>query len=273
MTRTSLNKTLRRAYVLLTLVLLIALAAKLADHIPGVAGTETENIARDVYEWLKDMSLVFVTVVAAYLANVFQKRSKFVESLEEEWRSIVRTKSALLTYCENTSPTLEQYLTAFMRLSDSIDTMRIAYKNSGETTKDLLGLYPYEPLHDMRRAIQTLDPRLPFGPSDAQRELVRDSIVHAFNALRENFLSELDLEEPSHPLLVAGGRRTKTSGAHPKAHNSLVKQLQNQKIALNGSAPSSPEELLRLLHLQEKGKVGPQASSQQQEYQARPGEV
>src|SRR4029450_7524225 len=113
MTRSSLNRTLRRAYVVLGIVLIISLASKFADHIPGVAGTPIEGIARDLYDSLKDMALVFVTVVAAYLANVFQKRSNFVQSLEEEWRGIVRTKSALYTFCEKQYASTDDYLAAF----------------------------------------------------------------------------------------------------------------------------------------------------------------
>ncbi len=40
--------------------------------------------------------------------------------------------------------------------------MRSVYQNVGETN-DLIGLYPYAPLHDMRRALQTLDPRKAAG--------------------------------------------------------------------------------------------------------------
>src|SRR5262245_27607973 len=99
MTRAKLNRTLRRAYIVLGLVLAVSVAAKLTDRVPGLAGTTWHGVAADMYEYLRDMSLVLVTVVAAYLANVFQKRSKFLESLEEEWRGIVRTKSALYTFC------------------------------------------------------------------------------------------------------------------------------------------------------------------------------
>ena len=104
------------------------------------------------------MSLVLVTVVAAYLANVFQKRSKFLESLEEEWRGIVRTKSALYTFCEKPNASADDYLAAFCRISETIDNMRIVYANVGETGT-LIGLYPFAPLHDMRRALQSIDPR------------------------------------------------------------------------------------------------------------------
>lgn len=255
MTRTSLNRTLRRAYFALGLVLIVALAAKLADHIPGIAGTPTETIAQDVYEWLKDMSLVFVTVVAAYLANVFQKRSKFVESLEEEWRNIVKTKSHLFTFCENEEPSAEDYLATFCKLSESIDTMRIVYKNAGET-RNLVGLYPYAPLHDMRRALQTLDPRLPHHTSDAQRQLVKDAILQAFYALRENFLEELDLEEPVHPLLISGGRRLKVPGAGARARGEQDQQRQRQNNTIAGNNASASEELMRLLYIQEQNKAG-----------------
>src|ERR1700730_6656716 len=127
MTRASLNRTLRRAYFVLGLVLVVALAAKLADRIPGLAGTGLQRTASDVYEYLKDMSLVLITVVAAYLANVFQKRSKFLESLEEEWRGIVRTKSTLYTFCETENASTDAYLVAFCRISETIDNIRMVY--------------------------------------------------------------------------------------------------------------------------------------------------
>lgn len=212
MTRHSINKTLRRAYIALGLVLIIALVARLADHIPGLSGSGVEQVLKDLYDYLKDMALVFVTVVAAYLANVFQKRSKFVENLEREWRGIVATKAVLVTYCDRPYPSTDDYLTAFARISETIDGMRIVYRNAGETS-GLVGLYPYSPLHDMRRALQWLDPRKKPNTTAAERKLAQDAILQSFYALRENFLEELDLEEPRHPLLISGGRRLKKSGA------------------------------------------------------------
>jgi hypothetical protein len=89
----------------LGIILFISISAKFADRIPGIEGTPFARFAADTYEFLKDMSLVLVTVVAAYLANVLQKRSKFLERLEEEWRGIVRTKSALYSFCEKPNAT------------------------------------------------------------------------------------------------------------------------------------------------------------------------
>jgi len=216
MTRASLNRTLSRVYVLLTLVLVISLVAKLGDSMPGIKGTGLGVLLKDIYDYLKDMALVFVTVVAAYLANVFQKRSKFVTSLEQEWRGIVSTKSALYAFCEKTFPTADDYITVFCRISETIDNMRIVYRNVGETD-DLIGLYPYTPLHDMRRALQTLDPTKTQNVTPEARKLARDAILQSFYALRETFLEELDLEAPTSPLLISGGRRQKMPGAPRRA--------------------------------------------------------
>ena len=231
MTRKSLNRTLRRVYILLFSVLLISLAAKFGDTIPGVKGSPLEGILKDVYEYMKDMALVFVTVIAAYLANIFQKRNKFVESLEEEWRGMVRTKSALYAYCEKTFPTEEDYISAFCRISETIDNMRIVYRNIGET-KALVGLYPYAPLHDMRRALQTIDPSKNPNVAPEARKLARDAILQSFYALRENFLEELDLEAPSHPLLISSGHRLKVPGATARAVAKQDRQRKRQdKVA------------------------------------------
>ncbi len=200
MTRTSLNRTLRRLYVFLGVVLAVSLVAKFRGEIPGIAGTPVDRALGDAYDYLRDMSLLIATGGVAYLTNVFQKRSKFVESLEEEWRGIVRTKSALYTFCEKQYPTSDDYLSAFCRISETIDNMRIVYCNVGET-KTFVGLYPYAPLHDMRRALQSIDPRKRTNIPPEETKLARDAILQSFYALRESFLEELDLNEPAQSAL------------------------------------------------------------------------
>jgi hypothetical protein len=227
MTRNSINRTLSRLYQLLFLVLSLLLAAKFADQIPGLPGFVIDWAGR-FYDFMRDMSLLIATGGVAYLSNLFQKRSKFVASLEEEWRSIVKTKSALLTYCEKPYLSTDDYLAASSRISETIDTMRIVYRNVGETN-GLVGYYPYAPLHDMRRALQTLDPRTVSDVSQEQRSLARDCINQSFAALRETFLEELDLDEPDHPLLISGARRLKVPGADVAAQ--IRHQLQSRRQA------------------------------------------
>lgn len=223
MTRSSLKRTLRRAYWILGIVLLVSIVAKLADHIPGLAGTAAERLLKDIYDYLKDMSLVLVTVIAAYLANVFQKRSLFLNALKEEWRNIVKAKSAVFTYTQLDKPSQEHYLAAFCAISECVDNMRAVYRNVGETQK-LIGLYPYAPLHDIRRALQTLKPTPGGSVTADERELARRAILQSFYALRETFLEELDLEAPENPLLIYNSRRLKKPGAQGWANRSEERQ-------------------------------------------------
>ncbi|MEQ1650984.1 MAG: hypothetical protein ABL897_00695 [Hyphomicrobium sp.] len=252
MTRNSVNRTLSRLYWLLFLVLMLLLAAKFADDVPGVP-PEVVNIAGQLYEFMRDMSLLIATGGVAYLSNIFQKRSKFVESLEEEWRNIVRTKSALLTYCEKPYLGTDDYLAAFSRISETIDTMRIVYRNAGETD-GLIGLYPYAPLHDMRRALQTLDPRATPEPSQEQKKLVKDAILQAFYALREVFLEELDLEEPQHTLLISGARRLKVPGADVSAQ--VQQDVQRFRLDRETAPRPDIEAMLAELRAREKDNGG-----------------
>jgi hypothetical protein len=252
MTRVSVNRTLSRLYWLLTIVLLLLLASKFADDIPGVPPFVI-TAANNVYEFMRDMSLLIATAGVAYISNIFQKRSNFVESLEEEWRNIVRTKSVLLSTCEKPYLATDDYLAAYYKVSETIDTMRIVYRNAGETD-GLVGLYPYAPLHDMRRALQTLDPRVATEIPNEKKALVRDAILQAFYALRESFLEELDLEEPQHPLLISGGRRLKTPGA---AVSALLMQG-NQRKRLDREPSSRPDidEFLTALRAEEEKPGG-----------------
>jgi len=236
MTRSKLKRTLSRIYWMLSIVLIFSLVAKLSDYIPAISGTTTAQILKDTYDYMKDMSLVFVTVVAAYLASVFQRRSSFIESLRAEWRDIVASKSLLFAYTQLERPSREQYLEAFCRLSETIDNMRTVYRNVGETT-ELIGLYPYSPLHDMRRALQTLDPGKVADVAPEQRRLARDSILQSFYALRESFLDELDPEQPDRPLLIYGGRRLKKPGATTAARRSQ----EHQKAEHDRMAPPVQE--------------------------------
>lgn len=224
MTRVSVNRTLARLYWLLAILLLLLLALKFADQISGLPPFVV-TAANKVYDFVRDTSLLIAIGGVAYISNIFRKRSKFVESLEEEWRNIVRTKSLLLSTCEKPYLATDDYLAAFYKISEAIDTMRIVYRNTGETD-GLVGLYPFAPLHDMRRALQALDPRVNPEPTAEQKNLVRDAILQSFFALRETFLEELDLEEPQHPLLISGARRLKVPGAAVSALVMQEQQLQ-----------------------------------------------
>lgn len=249
MTRTSLNRTLRWIYVFLATVIALSLFARFAGDIPGIPPSVVSGAGK-LYEVLRDMSLLIATAGVAYLTNIFQKRSKFVESLEEEWRGIVKTKSALYTFCEKPFPSADDYLHTFCKISETIDNMRIVYRNAGETSSQI-GLYPYAPLHDMRRVLQSVDPRVRTTIAPEERQLARDAILQSFYALRENFLEELDLEHPQHPLLIAGGRRMKKPGATHSARSRQERQRRRQDGASAGR--TAIDTLLADLYANEQG--------------------
>ena len=212
MTRSKLRHTLRWTYAALTVVLAVSLATKLAPHIPGIAGSPWERIAADIYEYLKDMALVFITVVATVLAGLYQRRQSFIAALKEEWREIVDAKSKLYAYTRRENPTPDDYLVAFLAISATLDNMRTVYSNVGEA-EGMIGIYPFAPLHDMRRALQTLDPAKAKPITADDRRLARDAILQSFYAVRETFLEELELEPPDRPILAWGSRRHKKTGA------------------------------------------------------------
>jgi hypothetical protein len=205
MTRKTQNRIL--TYVVMGLSLLIgaALAAKLSG-IPW---------ALNFYEFIRDTSLLIVTVIAAYMAQVYQKRSTFLQNLREQWHDIVRAKAELIYYCHLEKPEVEDYLLAARELSETIDTMRIVYANVGETD-ELIGLYPYAPLHHMRIVMEGLDPRKG-APTAEQKYAARGEIWDAFNAIREHFLDEFDIEEPTRPVLIHRMKRRKRDGATNEA--------------------------------------------------------
>ncbi len=239
MTRSRLRRALRRLYLLLTILLTIALVAKIADHIALLAGTGVEKILKDIYEFLRDMSLLIATGGVAHITNLFQKRASFLDSLKHEWHDIVEAKSALLRFMHKPSPDHDAYMETYTRLSETIDNMRVVYRNVGETGS-LVGLYPFAPLHDMRRVLQTLDPRDP-AHTEIDRKLARDTMLRAFYALREHFLDELDLDEPDRPLLPSGARRLKTSGSTRAARSLQTAQTAAHR---NHGDPQDPGDAL-----------------------------
>lgn len=219
MTRKQLNRILALVVSGLLVLILIALAAKLS----GVPW------ALNLYDLIRDTSLLIVTVIAAYMASVYQRRTIFLQNLREQWREIVQAKASLIYYCHLPNPTLEDYLYAARQLSECIDNMRIVYANIGETD-DLIGLYPYAPLHHMRLVMEKLDPRAGVATAE-QRYAGRGEIWDAFNAVREHFLDEFDIQQPSRPVLVHRMKRRKRDGAAPEA----VKWHEMQIRTLEGS--------------------------------------
>lgn len=247
MTRERLRRKLSGTYLFLGTVLGIAAFARFAYPLQD-QGSDAYKVLFACYEYLKDMSLLIATGGVAYLTDVYQKRSGFIEALKAEWRDVLAAKSALLAFSHIERPSVGEYYAAFNVLSETIDNMRTVYSNVGETS-DLVGLYPYAPLHDMRRAFQTLNPQKDPAPSEEQRKLVRDTILQSFYALRERFLDELDLEEPTNPLLAVASWRRKKSGSARYAKRRLERQ--RKQLSTTPAPNAAIDVLLKQLDAKE----------------------
>ncbi len=215
MTRKRQNRVLGFVVAGLVVLIAVALAARLFGK-----GTWAEGL----YDVIRDTSVLLVAVIAAYLAYIYQKRTTFLQNLRDQWYEIVGAKAELIYYCHLEQPTVEDYLIAARELSECIDTMRIVYANVGETDA-LIGLYPYSPLHHMRLTMESLDPRKG-TPTTLQRFEARGEIWDAFNAIREHFLDEFDIDEPSRPILIHRMKRLKRDGATSEALERKERQAQ-----------------------------------------------
>lgn len=148
------------------------------------------------YSIIKDFTPLLISVAAAYLAYCFQRRQAFLVSLRDLWKEMVDAKIELVEYTHNIKPDQSSFRRTHRSLSKAIDLVRGVYKNVGETDKQL-GLYPFEPLHDMRRSLDTLG----FVDVTHEKQLeARDEIIRSWNALRYVFLKEFSTPEPPHPI-------------------------------------------------------------------------
>ena len=145
MTRASLNRTLRNAYIVLGLVLAISIAAKFADRIPAVS----RNGARTGRG--RPLRLPQRHGAGAHHGRRRLPRKRLPEALEvrrQPGGGVARHRAhqvGALRVLREHSPSSEDYLAAFCRISETIDNMRIVYPTPVRPTS-LSGLYPYAPL-------------------------------------------------------------------------------------------------------------------------------
>lgn len=163
----------------------------------------------DGYILIKDFSPLLIAIGAAYLAYCFQRRQAFLVSLRDLWKEMVEAKGELVEYTHNPAPDQAAFNKAHRALSKSIDSVRGVYKNVGETEENI-GLYPLEPLHDMRRVLDELG----FANATPDKQCAaRRQIIRSWNALRWAFLKEFSTPEPPHPITARGQSDPRHRGA------------------------------------------------------------
>lgn len=146
------------------------------------------------HHFLKDFASIFLAVAAAYLAYCFQRRQTFLTSLRDLWNKAIEAKAELIDYTHNPRPNRESFGKAHRSISTAIDMVRAVYCNVRES-RTSIGLYPFEPLHDMRKALE----RMGFeNVTVAQQTTERKNVLQSWNAFRWSFLREFSTPNPSH---------------------------------------------------------------------------
>lgn len=215
MTKVMLVRRLVAVVLVIVILVTAAILGRLFGGKPGLA----------LYQIIVDFTELQVALIAVYLAYVFQQRAFFVQMLRALWSQIIVAKNEIIGYAHDPALTQEKYTHVYGAISIAIDEMRGVYRNVGETP-ERLGLYPYEPLHDMLRALTQLG----YGePTDGQRANCRARVVRAWNALRYDFRREFRPPEPSNPITeryAADPRRN--TAKDPPPPRSLTRDSQDQ---------------------------------------------
>ena len=149
-----------------------------------------------IYGTYKDVLPLVIAMPAAYLAFCFQKRNNYMQALRSLWSNIIEAVQSAYEYTFTSEPTRDQYAETLSKLSMVIDEVRGVFSNI-EIKKDGIGLYPFEPLKDIRDEIR----RLGYSENCAheKQKQARLRISEEWRGLRSKFLLEFDREIPTYP--------------------------------------------------------------------------
>jgi hypothetical protein len=193
------NQKLRKRLFIAAGVVMLILAISLAEYIAKYPSNNTTFIGSN--------ATLFALIFAAYLAYVFQQRGKFVDELRSWWNGIVEAKSDFFIYCDKSSPSEEDYLKSFYRLSISMDTLRLIYCNVGRDKKNPKGYYPFEQVRDIVDVVRSVDYRR--KPTTEDRLKAKQAINIIFQSLRHAIQAEASASIPDQPTLHDSKYRSK----------------------------------------------------------------
>lgn len=175
------RRTLRKRLLLVSSTLGFIIAAAGALKFSGFT---------DVYDVVGELFPLVVALLAVVVADWFQQRAIFVQSLRALWSHLIEAKTEVTSYIHDPHRTEQSYLQAFKALSRAIDEMRGVYRNVGEDASSI-GRFPYEPLHDIRRVLVNL----------ASNSIANDEactrVERAWNSFRPRFLAEFNPPAPT----------------------------------------------------------------------------
>jgi hypothetical protein len=193
------NRKLRKRLFIAAGVVVVILAISLVEYIVKYPKNSTTFIGSN--------ATLFALIFAAYLAYVFQQRGKFVDELRSWWNGIVEAKSDFFIYCDKSSPSEEDYLKGFYKLSISMDTLRLIYCNVDRDDQNPKGYYPFEQVRDIIDVVRSVESSR--KPSAEDRLKAKQAINLIFQSLRHAIQAEANASVPDEPTLYRSEYRTK----------------------------------------------------------------
>jgi hypothetical protein len=148
-----------------------------------------------IYATFKDLIPFVIAIPAAWLGFCFQRRASYLQQLRGFWSDLVEVVQSSVQYTYLTAPTQENYGAAITAVSAAVDEVRGIFKNIKEGPI-AIGLYPFESLKDIKRALDDLG----FGPSvtPSTAKICRDKILVSWRRLRGQLLREFDRDCPTY---------------------------------------------------------------------------
>jgi len=190
------NRALKLRLILITIIVGVLLAVSLFEFWWKASSGTT---------FISSNATLLALLFAAYMAYLFQQRSKSVDDLRRWWNEIAQAKSKIFVYCDKHSPSEDDYLEAFSKLSTAMDTLRLIYCNVGRTKNNPRGFYPFEQVRDIVDIMRSIAPER--NDSIEERKVAKTAIDLIFQSLRHAIQEEAGATPPDKPTLYESEHR------------------------------------------------------------------
>ena len=163
----------------------------------GVCYFYTAYCVPKVAEILKTLIPIALGIPAVFLTAAFNRRNSYLHALRELWRNLIPAVQGAIQYTHLVEPSQLDFSQTQKALSTAIDELRGIFQNV-PCRGTPVGLYPYENLKDIQKAISWLGYGNSFRAVQAQK--TRECITRAWQNMHNALLSEFDRDVPIKPV-------------------------------------------------------------------------
>lgn len=147
------------------------------------------------YSALKDATPFALALPATLLTYAFQRRISYLQTLRSLYSDITNAISRAIQYTKSGERELAEWDVVLSDISRVIEGVRAVYVNLNETS-DNRGIYPFQPLKDIHKALLSCPP----GTDEPDRERIESLVTANWQDVRRRFLLEFDRSVPTWPV-------------------------------------------------------------------------